>query len=675
PFNQGGLDSPPFNQGGLDSPPLNKGGVRGGYQPFNGIVLTDTFQMFENAGYLLESIFPENNQRVINQKQRDITVIIGNPPYSAGQTSENDGNKNLKYENLDQKIANSYAKYSTATLKNSLYDSYIRGFRWASDRIKDQGIVCFVSNGSFIDNNAMDGFRKCLVDEFTSIYCFNLRGNARTSGEQRRQEKGNVFGEGTRTTIAIIFLIKNSSKKSENKVFYHDIGDYLSQKEKLDIIKNFGDISTIKWQKITPNENHDWINQRNDDFESFMSLGDKKDATTKTIFDVYSRGVMTCRDKWVYNFSQQSVIDNMTRMIDFYNEQVEDFQKSLKGQTLTNVEQRKKQVEKLIDNDAKKISWTSGLKDDISKFIEHKFVSNYIRLSIYRPFCKQRLYFDNNFNERPGQLPKIFPNQNLENLVICVTGRGSTKEFSALITNFLPDSELISKSQCFPLYTYEKQSELGELFATATTEQYTKKENIPDSIFKEYQQKYEDKTISKEDIFYYIYGVLHSPEYKQRFASDLKKMLPRIPFTADFWTFSKAGRELAYYHLNYETIEPYELEEFKKELYLDHQDYQVEKMVFGKNKNGIDKTIIIYNSKLTLSQIPLEAYEYIVNGKSALEWIMERYKVTKDKDSGIINDPNHWSENPRYIVDLVKRIVRVSLETVRIVKSLPPLNE
>jgi predicted helicase len=272
-------------------------------------------------------------------------------------------------------------------------------------------------------------------------------------------------------------------------------------------------------------------------------------------------------------------------------------------------------------------------------------------------------------------MPKIFPNQNLENLVICVTGIGVTKDFNALIVNTLPDVQLQANGQCFPLYTYEKQSELGSLFATATTEQYTKKENIPDSILKEYQQKYQDKTITKSDIFYYIYGVLHSPEYKQRFASDLKKMLPRIPFTADFWTFSQAGRELAYYHLNYETIEPYELEEFKKDLYLDDKDYQVEKMVFGKNKNGIDKTIIIYNSKLTLSQIPLEAYEYIVNGKSALEWIMERYKVTKDKDSGIINDPNHWSENPRYIVDLVKRIVRVSLETVRIVKSLPALNE
>jgi predicted helicase len=648
----------------------------GEYQPFNGIVLTDTFQMFENAGYLLESIFPENNQRVINQKQRNITVIIGNPPYSAGQTSENDGNKNLKYENLDQKIGNSYAKYSTATLKNSLYDSYIRGFRWASDRIKDQGIVCFVSNGSFIDGNAMDGFRKCLVDEFTSIYCFNLRGNQRTSGEQSRKEGGKIFGSGSRATIAIIFLIKNSSKKSENKVSYHDIGDYLTQKEKLDIIKNFGDISTIKWQEITPNENYDWINQRNDDFESFISLGDKKDATTKTIFDVYSMGVKTNRDNWVYNFSQQSVIDNMTRMIDFYNQQVEDFKNYLKGQTLTNAEQRKKQVENFIDTDPKKISWSGELKDDCGKLIIHAFNPSEVVKSMYRPFCNQAYYYNKDLNNRLYQMPKIFPNQNLENLVICISGIGGSKEQSTLILNTLADQNMQhSGTQCFPLYTYEKQSELGELFATATTEQYTKKENVPDSILKEYQQKYQDKTITKSDIFYYIYGVLHSPEYKQRFASDLKKMLPRIPFTADFWTFSQAGRELAYYHLNYETIEPYELEEFKKDLYLDDKDYQVEKMVFGKNKNGIDKTIIIYNSKLTLSQIPLEAYEYIVNGKSALEWIMERYKVTKDKDSGIINDPNHWSENPRYIVDLVKRIVRVSLETVRIVKSLPALNE
>ncbi|MFN5955139.1 MAG: DEAD/DEAH box helicase [Dolichospermum sp.] len=648
-----------------------------GYQPFNGIVLTDTFQMFENAGYLLESIFPENNQRVINQKQRNITVIIGNPPYSVGQKTQNESNKNMKYEKLDAKIRNSYGKYSTAQLQRNLFSSEIRALRWASDRIDNKGIVCFVSNGSFIDSNAMDGFRKCLVDEFTSIYCFNLRGNQRTSGEQSRKEGGKIFGSGSRATIAIILLIKNSSKKSENKVFYHDIGDYLSQKEKLDIIKDFGDISTIKWQEITPNENYDWINQRNDDFESFISLGDKKDKTSKTIFDVYSLGISSNRDAWSYNFSNLSLIKNMTKMIDFYNEQIEKFKIFLKEkrQSLNDFEQTKKEVENFIDNDPKNISWTDNLKTNFGKLINHNFHHESLAKGAYRPYCKQWVYFNKDLTERRYQFPKIFPNQNLENLAICVTGIGASKDFSALITDVIPNLHFHDTCQCFPLYTYEKQSELGSLFATATTEQYTKKENIPDSILKEYQQKYEDKTISKEDIFYYIYGVLHSPEYKQRFASDLKKMLPRIPFTADFWTFSKAGRELAYWHINYETIEPYELEEFKKELYLDEEDYRVEKMVFGKNKNGLDKTIIIYNSKLTLSQIPLEAYEYIVNGKSALEWIMERYKVTKDKDSGIINDPNHWSENPRYIVELVKRIVRVSLETVRIVKSLPALNE
>ncbi|MDB9484014.1 damage-inducible protein, partial [Dolichospermum circinale CS-537/05] len=408
------------------------------------------------------------------------------------------------------------------------------------------------------------------------------------------------------------FLIKNSSKKSENKVFYHDIGDYLSQKEKLDIIKDFGDISTMKWQEITPNENHDWINQRNDDFESFISLGDKKDATSKTIFDVYSRGLETTRDIWVYNFSYQSVIDNITRMIDFYNQQVEEFKEYLKDKRFVNTKDKEKLVESFVDTDTKKISWSSSLKQQLQRIKIIEYQEKSIVKGIYRPFCKQWIYFDNYLNHRVGQMPKIFPNQNLENLVICVTGIGVTKDFNALIVNTLSDIQLQANGQCFPLYTYEKQSELGELFATATTEQYTKKENIPDSIFKEYQQKYEDTTITKSDIFYYIYGVLHSPEYKQRFASDLKKMLPRIPFTADFWTFSKAGRELAYWHINYETIEPYELEEFKKELYLDEEDYRVEKMVFGKNKNGLDKTIIIYNSKLTLSQIPLEAYEYIV---------------------------------------------------------------
>jgi predicted helicase len=634
------------------------------YQPFNGIILTDTFQMFENDGYLMEKIFPENNQRVINQKGQEITVIIGNPPYSAKQKSENDSNKNLSYEKLDSKIENSYAKHSTATNKQSIYDSYIRAFRWASDRIEDKGIVCFVINGSFIDTNNLNGLRKCLIDEFTNIYCFNLRGNQRTSGEQSKKEGGKIFGSGSRNTIAIIILIKNPYKTPSKQVNYYDIGDYLSREQKLSIIREFADISAIQWEQITPNDSYDWINQRNDTFESFMPLGDKKGNENKTIFDVYSQGILTSRDAWIYNFSQQSVIDNMTRMISFYNEQVKQYKK---------VKENKSDVEIFIDTDPKKISWSSSLKDYLKRKLEFEFNQESLFISVYRPYCKQWFYFDNYLNHRVGQIPKIFPSH-LDNLGIYVTGIGETiKDFSALIVNVIPNLQLHSVGQCFPLYTYEKQEDLGTLFTTATGE-YVKKENIPDTILTDFQKIYQDKTITKEDIFYYVYGVLHSPEYKQRFASDLKKMLPRIPYCGDFHALSKAGRELAYWHLNYETIEPYELKEENEELYLDAEDYRVEKMVFAKNKKEVDKTTIIYNSKIKLSKIPLETYEYIVNGKSALEWVMERYKITQDKDSGITNDPNDWSEDPRYIIDLVKRIVRVSVETVEIIKKLPPFS-
>lgn len=635
------------------------------YKPFNGIVLTDTFQMFENEGTFLDEIFPENNERVNNQKGKDITVIIGNPPYSAGQNSENDGNKNLKYKKLDDRIKNSYAEYSTATLQKSLYDSYIRAFRWASDRIKDKGLVGFVSNGSFIDSNNMDGVRKCLANEFTSIYCFNLRGNARTSGEQRRQEKDNVFGMGTRTTVAIIILIKNPAKPPSNKVFYYDIGDYLNREQKFNIIKLFSNFSAIEWEAISPNDNYDWINQRNEIFESFIVLGDKNDKTNKTFFDIYSNGLLTSRDSWVYNYSEQAIINNMTKTIAFYNSQVESYrlQKNLPT------------VDQFIDNNPKYISWSRELKYHVGRNIEHSFLSSFIAYSMYRPFCKQWLYFDKNFNDVQGKIPIFFPKPFLENLVICTTGRGSTKDFSALITNFIPDLEMISKSQCFPLYTYEKQDETTDLFTSNNTAQFAKKDNISDDILTNFQKVYHDLKITKEDIFYFVYGVLHSPEYKQRFSSDLKKMIPRIPFTQDFWAFSKTGRELAYWHLNYETIEPYPVTEYKAELYLESKDYRVEKMRFGKNAKEIDQTKIIYNHKISLSNIPLEAYEYIVNGKSAIEWVIDRYQIKIDKDSGIKNDPNDWSEDPRYILDLVKRIVRVSIESVRLINGLPALNE
>jgi predicted helicase len=644
----------------------------GKYRPFDGIVLTDTFQLSEGVEPGQEPTFPENNKRAARQKKADIRVIIGNPPYSARQTSENDANKNLKYPNLDARIKTTYAAHSSGGLKQTLYDSYIRSIRWASDRIKDRGVICFVSNGSFIDGNAADGLRKCLADEFSSVYCFNLRGNARTSGEQRRMEKGNVFGEGTRTAIAITLLVKNPAAKEKGRIFYHDIGDYLSRDEKLKIIQDCGDITEVPWKKIVPNANHDWINQRDPAFEKFIPTGDKEGIEKRPpLWTLYSLGVVTNRDAWTYNFSKEKVAEDMRRMIGFYNDQVSAYHKHQKkiGRMVS--------VENFIDNDPKKISWTVNLKNDLAKGKYYEFEPESLVQGMYRPYCKQWMYFNRRFNERVYQMPRIFPEPALKNLAISVSGVGASKEFSALITDAVPDLNLHDAGgQCFPLYFYERAEDFGELFAAgAKSSGPVKKDAINDAAVAEFEKAYGGK-IGKEDIFYYVYGILHSPEYKRRFAADLKKMLPRIPLAKDFWAFSKAGRELARWHLNYETVEPYPIKERLDGSSADPKKlYRVEKMRFAKQGKDEDKTRIIYNSRLTLENIPLEAYEYVVNGKPAIEWIMDRYQVAVDKDSGIENDPNDWSDDPKYIVNLVKRIVRVSLETMKIVKSIPPLYE
>ncbi|MDP3331461.1 MAG: type ISP restriction/modification enzyme [Methylococcaceae bacterium] len=672
----------------------------GDYSPFQGIVLTDTFQLAEGANALADLMSVENGERANRQKARDIQVIIGNPPYSAGQASANDNNQNVSYKDLDDKIAKTYTVNSKATLTRKLYDSYIRGIRWASDRIKNKGMVCYVTNGSFIDSNAMDGLRYSLTNEFSRIYCFNLRGNIRKFNKEEGQ---NIFGSANMTPVAITLLIRNPEHKGVCELFYHDIGDCLSQKEKLEIISQFKSINGISWQTLTPNDSHDWIDQRNEEFESFISVGNKdRNNNEKTIFLNYSLGIATNRDTWVYNFSKNNLTNNTSGMIGFYNSQVELFDDFQKGKIFSNAEEKKRIIDTFIDTDTKKISWTRQLKKDLGLNKKGEFNSNNIVRSMYRPYCKQWLYFDKQFNEMLLQIPKIFPNEEVENLVICVPALGARRNFSTFISNTLPDLNIFeSGSQCFPLYTYEPafdnsddnhpsgQKPQADIFGDAVddlfeviakqpkAQRYQKKENITEVILQDFRIQYQDAKISKEDIFYYVYGVLHSPEYKQRFASDLKKMLPRIPFVQDFWVFSQAGRDLAQWHLNYETIEPYALSELSTRLENDQDPdhYRVQKMTFAKSGKEVDKTTIHYNGHITLSGIPLEAYEYIVNGKPALEWIIERYQVTKDKDSDITNNPNDWSDNPRYIIDLVKRIVRVSVETVKIVNALPALNE
>ncbi len=665
-------------------------GDTGGYHPFEGIVLTDTFQISESREGMEEKMFPENNRRVLRQKQSPIRVVIGNPPYSSGQASQNDSNQNLDYPCLDERIASTYAAKSSAASVRNLYDSYIRALRWASDRINGKGIVAFVSNASFIDGNNMDGLRASLTEEFTSIYVFNLRGNARTSGEQRRMEKGNVFGEGTRTPVAISLLIKNPEKKGRCNLYYHDIGDYLDREEKLAIVTNFQSIAGIQekvgWQHIIPNANHDWINQRDEAFEGFTSLGDKKDEKSKVFFENYSLGIGTNRDAWVYNFSTKALADNMRRTIDFYNSQVRAFEALQKDKPPMSATERLELVEATINTDAKQISWSSSLIPKVGRGITGTFAESRICVALYRPFCKQQLYYDDLMNHRVGQMRKIFPTRLHANLVISVTGIGATQGFSSLITKALPDLETISKAQCFPLYLYEKdEPEDGELISKQQEGElidgYRRRDAITDAILSDFRTAYGDK-VSKEDIFYYVYGVLHSSEYRSRFAADLKKMLPRVPLTkeaGDFWKFLQAGRDLAGWHLNYETVDPYPLTEVASELTLAPEEYyRVQKMTFGRKDKAIDKATITYNANLTLTGIPLEAYDYVVNGKPALEWVMERYQITVDKDSGIRNDPNDWMiehGDPTYLVNLIKRIVRVSVETMKIVNALPALNE
>ncbi len=657
------------------------------YIPFEGIVLTDTFQLSETKGEMEEKMFPENNRRVKRQRQSPIRVVTGNPPYSAQQESESDNNKNLAYPSLDARIAATYAERSNSKLAKNNYDSYIRALRWASDRIEAKGIVAFVTSSSFISKNNMDGIRASLVDEFSAIYIFNLRGDARTQGEQRRMEKGNVFGGGSRSGIAISLLIKNPEKVGKCELYYHDIGDYLSQEEKLALIRNTQSVNGIhrekKWLRIQPNASHDWLNQRDPIFSTFLPLGDKDDKSTKTVFSTYSLGVVTNRDTWAYNTSRAAVEANIQRLIEAYNSERARYRDACIGKGKDEIPE----IESIIDSDLKRISWTRALKADAKRGKPLEFESQSLTTSMYRPFVKQWLYFNRRLNEMVYQMPKLFPSAAHSNIVLSAMGSGATKDFSVLATSTLPDLEMIAKGQCFSLYVYEKDApQEGELIGKQQegelVDGYRRRSAITDAILADFRKAYEAK-VTKEDIFYYVYGVLHSPEYRARFASDLKKMLPRIPYTrevADFWKFSKSGRDLAEWHLNYETVEPWPIQEHSNSLSLDPaKDYLVQpKMNFGRKDKQVDKTAIIYNNRLTLTGIPLSAYDYVVNGKPAIEWIMERYQVTVDKDSGIRNDPNDWArehQQPRYIVDLLKRLVRVSMETMKIVNDLPAINE
>jgi len=648
------------------------------YKPFNGMVLIDTFQMTEEDDIVDRVVLPENNERAERQLAQPIQVIVGNPPYSAGQNSANDNNQNNKYPSLDRKIESTYVARSTATNKNSLYDSYIRGIRWASDRIEDKGIVAFVTNGSFLDSNVADGLRKTLTDEYSHLYVLNMRGNARTSGEERRMEGGGVFNEGSRTPVAITLMVKDPEHQGECELLYHDIGDYLTRKQKLDALVEFSSIASVPWKRLTPNEEGDWINLRDPAFETFMEIdGDNG------IFVGRQRGAETSRDPWVYNFGQSALERNITSMIDCYNQHLMKYSETL--EKLGSTQDREKTARALADKDETKIKWTRGLYKSLAASKSINFDRNNIGVALYRPYSKSLLYYCPLTNEYTKT--SLFPTLDSENMVISVSGKGHKKAFSALVCNHLPDLHSSEFGQCFPLYWYEREikqniNRSSDLFDNEGADQptgYVRKEAITDKALLIFQSKYKDQSITKIDIFWYVYGVLNSKEYTSRFESNLRKELPRIPFAQDFWAFANTGRKLGDWHLNYETVDPFPLTEERKDMMYDAADWQVKKMSFAKRSGqNLDKSVIHYNSKLTLRGIPEEAHEYIVNGKSAIEWVMERYAVTSDKKSGITNNPNDWCtehNDPEYIVNLLKRVVRVSVETMRLVWELPAIEE
>ena len=606
------------------------------YTPFEGIVLTDTFESTETEDTLDDSFFGTNDRRLKRQQEKPITAIIGNPPYSIGQNSQNDNNQNVSYPKLDTRLAETYVAKSNAGLTKGLYDSYVKAFRWASDRLTNQGVIGFVTNGGYLNSNSTDGLRASLYEDFNHLYIFNMRGNALGLGEIRKKEGGNVFGAGTRTSVAILILVKDGSNTHE--LHYYDIGDYLSQKEKLAIISGFGDVSQLDWQEIIPDENNDWLNQRDPNYQRYDSLAGEE----KAVFLQNIIGVSTNRDSWLYGFSEQDTLANSKRLIENYNFEV------VRLSDLS-IDEKKNYLNRKDDF----IKWSAKLEDSILKSKKIQFDKNNIVQSLYRPFTKKYLYYGNDVVERPGQWYKKFGK---DNLVIMTTGRGVSRDFSPLVTNLIPNMDSLEKSQSFMRF----DNEVDE------TSLFQNNDNM--------NQEFADKLgLNLDDTFAYVYGLLNSKEYQEKYANDLKKDLARIPIVKNKERYVEVGRALMDLHLNYEEVPVYDGVEITP---LVNPSYKVTKMRFAKKRDENGKSVndlstIIFNSDITISNIPEKAYEYVVNGRSAIEWIMDQYQVKTDKKSGITDNPNDYSDDEKYIFNLLLRIINVSVQTVDLVNSLP----
>ena len=663
------------------------------YVSFEGIALADTFQIHEEGDILDLTVFRNNNERIVRQKEAPINVIVGNPPYSSGQKKANGNNANLKYPTLDARIAETYAAKSTATNKNSLYDSYLRAFRWATDRIGDHGVVAFIANNGWVDGNTGDGVRLSMAEDFTDLYVFNLRGNSLGGGEQAKREGDNVFD--IRVGVAVLIGVKDPSKTGFH-LHYAQTADYQNRDEKLAFVEN-ATVGQIQWRSITPNQHGDWLNQRSDEFATWPVIGEKKGDATK-FFEEHSRGLSTARDAWSYSSSTFDLAENIGTHIANYNQaqavlRAEGFEENKRG-----VDALFAQHPELVDS--AKGSWNRSLKQELARGTEITVDTDRVYTSLYRPFFKQRSYFAKELNDMVYQLPSMFPTQHHHNIGFAQMTVGAVKPYSIFAADMLLDLNLFGSegTQFFPRFTWELvEASDGALFGEGASISegessmygqvgevvagHVRKDNITDAIKALYRDAL-GADVTGDDIFHFVYGKLHDPNYREAYATDLKKMLPHIEIPGtreEFDKFARAGKELMDLHVGYEDVEPYPLDIAVKGDESDPDTWRVLKMKWARKKdpetgkNVNDVTKLIYNKRVTITGIPAEADEYMLGSRSALAWLIDRYQVKKDKASGIVNDPNDWADevgNPRYIVDLIGKVTRVAVETVRIVEGL-----
>lgn len=622
--------------------------LTGKYEPFGGICLVDTFELAEDRQMSFFST--ENTARVERQKRSPITVVIGNPPYNAKQLNENDKNKNRKYEEMDRRVAETYAKDSQATNKNALSDPYIKAIRWASDRIGDEGIVAFVTNNSFVDNLAFDGVRKNLEQDFDEVYVLDLGGNVRKNPKLSGTTH-NVFG--IQVGVSVNIFVRKRGEKGTAKIFYARMDEFWNRKQKYDFLDEAAHVGGVEWQELRPDEKHNWLAEKNnEEFTAFISIGNKEtrdEILQSAIFMEYSRGVETTRDAWVYNFNVDELMSNVRLTVNGYNEQRHKWHSQRR---------RREELDEFLNYDDTQVKWSRKLKDRLIANKEITFESQVIRAAMYRPFRKQYLYFDRSLVYLPALFPRIFPSVEIEkeNRVLCATGLAAQQPFAAFMSNVIADTNFFGAGtvpQWFPYYVYDEDGT-------------NRRENVTDWALAQFRERYGDGKISKWDIFHYVYAVLHHPAYRERYAANLKRELPRVPFAPDFRKFADAGARLAALHVGYEGQPEYPLEIIENPAAA-ALDWRVERMRLSK-----DRSRIVYNDFLTLAGVPPETFEYRLGNRSALEWVIDQYQLTTDRRSGITNDPNR-AEDPRYILRLVAQVVTVSLETVKIVRALPDL--